>query len=58
MKAKQTIKAKVIERIMKKFYRDEKETKKMVAMYWELAARSGCETTKDYFDLITGLWAA
>lgn len=53
---KQVNKQNVIARIIKGGF-NPKDAEKMVAEFWELAERRGCETTRDYYEEITWFWA-
>lgn len=53
---KQVNKQNVIARIIKGGF-NQKDAEKMVAKFWELAERRGCETIRDYYQEITWFWA-
>lgn len=53
---KKVNKQNVIARIIKGGF-NPKDAEKMVAKFWELAERRGCETTRDYYEEITWFWA-
>lgn len=53
---KQVNKQNVIARIIKCGF-NKKDAEKMVAKFWELAERRGCETIRDYYQEITWFWA-
>ena len=53
---KQVNKQNVTARIIKGGF-NPKDAEKMVAKFWELAERRGCETIRDYYQEITWFWA-
>lgn len=53
---KQVNKQNVIARIIKGGF-NPKNAEQMVAKFWELAERRGCETICDYYQEITWFWA-